>query len=63
MSKNKKEVDFSTQDWLFIEFLSKMKLNNVKSLFTYHKDKYGNEVTHSWCLSKKNIKSIKELLV
>ena len=62
MSKNKKEIEFTAQNWLFREFLSKMKLNNTKSLFVYSKDKYDNKVSHSWCLSKKDKKSIPDFI-
>ena len=59
MKKNKKvQVEFSASNCLFREFLRVMKLNYTKSLFVYSKDKYGNEVSQSWCLSKKDKKSI-----
>ena len=62
MSKNKKEIEFTAQNWLFREFLTKMQLNNTKSLFVYSKDKYGNETSQSWCLSKKDKKSIPDFI-
>lgn len=53
MANSKKKELFTAQDWLFREFLDKMKRNNVISLLIYTKDKEGILRKFDWCMPKK----------
>lgn len=53
MANYKNKELFTAQDWLFREFLDKMKRNNVTSLLVYTKDKEGNPRKFEWCMPKK----------
>ena len=53
MASSKNKELFTAQDWLFREFLDKMKRNNVKSLLVYTEDKEGNPRKFEWGMPKK----------
>lgn len=49
---------FSAQDWLFREFMDKMKRNNVKKILVYTEDAEGNSRSFEWCIPKSKKKII-----
>lgn len=52
--------DFPAQDWLFREFLEKMKKNNVKKLLVYSVDKFNTPLFFEYGIAQKDRNNISE---
>ncbi len=54
-----KIAEFDAQNWLFREFMDKMKRNNVRKLLVYTEDKEGNPKLFEWRVQKNKKKILK----